>query len=87
VTFARRAVVAQQLADTLRALGDTRASRRSQWGVAYDHARMTGDNITTVRSVAERAVVHMDSEVDRLQGEVEALRVEIDQIDFEANHA
>jgi hypothetical protein len=48
---------------------------------------MTGDNITTVRSVAERAVVHMDSEVDRLQGEVEALRVEIDQIDFEANHA
>lgn len=82
----RRASVAQELADTLRSLGDTRAARRTQWGVAFDHARMTGDNITTVRQVADRAVIHLESEIERLQGEVEAMRVELGQIDFEADH-
>ena len=83
---ARRAQVAAELADTLRSLGDTRAARRRDWGVAFDHARMTGENITTVRATADRAVNHLDEEVDRLTGEAEALRVELGQIDFEAAH-
>jgi hypothetical protein len=79
----RRSRLASELAEALRAYGETSASRRMKWGSAYDHARMTGDNITTVRSVADRAVMHIESEMDRLRGEIDALRVEIEQVDYE----
>ena len=82
----QRARLAAELADALRALGDTSSARRKRWAETFEHARMTGDNITTVKAVADRAVSHLDGEVDRLRGEIDALRVELEQIDFEARY-
>lgn len=82
----RRRHLATELAASYRAYGDTSAARRARWGEAYDHARMTGDNITTVRSVADRAVTHLDAELDRLRGEIDALKVELEHCDVEARH-
>jgi hypothetical protein len=82
----RRRQLAAELAASYRAYGDTSAVRRGRWSEAYDHARMMGDNITTVRSVADRAVAHLDAELDRLRGEIDALKVELEHCDVEASH-
>jgi hypothetical protein len=79
-----RAGVAKELADNLRALGDTSAARRNKWADAMQHALMSAANITTARTTADMAVVHLDAECDRLRGEIDAQRVELEQIDFEA---
>ena len=81
-----RADLTQRLADALRDLGETRARRRELWSSAIEQAAYTGANITTQRTQADIAVTHLDAQIDRLVGDIEAMKVEITQIDFEAVH-
>lgn len=79
----RRAALAQELAETIRAHAETSASRRERWGQTFEAQRFNGENITTIRSNCDHACVHLDAEADRLHGDMDALRVEIAQVDAE----
>jgi hypothetical protein len=81
-----RARLTDDLAAKLRDAGETRARRREQWATAIQQAAFSGANITTQRTLADTAVTHLDTQLDILNGEIEALRVEVAQIDFEARH-
>lgn len=67
------------LAEVHRALADTRVARRTLWFETFQHhiARYPDDSATATRLHCDAAVVHLDNEIDRLEGERDALTAEI----------
>lgn len=76
-----RAELSAKLVEKIHSLADTRAARHRQWHEAYAGVAYTGDSVASIMRHADHAVWALDCEIITLQGEVEALRVQIDQLD------
>jgi hypothetical protein len=84
-----RGRLADDLAGAHRAYGETAAGRREAWHRAYEQLRFSGDSITAIKTSCDNTVAHLDAELDRLRGEIEAMKVELAHIDVAlgATHA
>ena len=78
----RRRALAGELAETIRAHAQTASARRTQWAATFDHLAGS-DSITSIRSQCDHACTHLDAEIILLAGDIDALRVEIEQMDAE----
>jgi hypothetical protein len=84
--LALRRVVVDELIDTINAHAQTTAARREQWFQAFEARRFNDEGITAIRTACDHAVAHLDSEADRLKGELDALTVRLAHIDVEMSY-
>lgn len=83
-TADRHRAISEELAESIRAHAQTRAARRELWQQTYEARRFSDEGITAIRTACDMACTHLDAESDRLHGDIEALRVELGDVQFQA---